>query len=184
MGEIDLKKLETSIEYLKRMAEGKNPINNESLENESILNDPNVIRCLYFVQDVLKQVYDADGKIQVSKKKKNFPVTHVENFEYRKDLSITHFIEQLNETLDESVYKELSYTKITAWLKLTGYLNVVEDWDNKNKTIPSDKGRQLGIYTEERESMQGRKYEAVIYNKDAQEFIVKNMANILDGIVE
>ena len=69
-------------------------------------------------------------------------------------------------------------------MKLTGYLNVVEDWDNKNKTIPSDKGRQLGIYTEERESMQGRKYEAVIYNKDAQEFIVKNMANILDGIVE
>lgn len=184
MGEIDLKRLETSIEYLKRMAEGKNPINNEPLENESILNNPNVIRCLYFVEDVLRQVYEADGRIQISKKKKAFPITHVYNFEYRKDLSITHFVEQLNENLDESAYKKLSYTKITGWLKLAGYLNVIEDWDNKNKTVPTDKGRQLGIYTEERESMQGRKYEAVIYNKEAQEFIVNNMVNILDGIAE
>lgn len=184
MGEIDLKKLETSIEYLKRMAEGKNPINNEPLEKESVLNNPNVIRCLYFVEDVLRQVYDADGKIQANKKKKDFPLTHVQNFGYRKDLSITHFVEQLNEGLDETLYKKLSYTKITAWLKLAGYLNVIEDRDNKNKTMPSVKGRQLGIYTEERESMQGRKYEAVIYKKEAQEFIVNNMANILEGIVD
>lgn len=54
MGEIDLKKLDVSIEYIKRMAEGKNPINNESLDNDSVLNNPNVIRCFYFIEDVLK----------------------------------------------------------------------------------------------------------------------------------
>ena len=56
MEEIDLKKLDISIEYIKRMAEGKNPINNEPLEDDSILNNPNVIRCFYFIEDVLKQV--------------------------------------------------------------------------------------------------------------------------------
>lgn len=184
MGEIDLKKLDVSMEYLKRMAEGKNPINNEPLENDSVLNNPNVIRCLYFIEDVLRQVKEADGKLQVNKKKKDFPLSHLEKYEYRKDLGITHLVEQLNEDLDESIYKKLSYSKITNWLKTTGYLDVVEDWDNKKKSVPSEKGRQLGIYTEERESMQGRKYDAVIYNEHAQAFIVNNMGNILDGIVE
>lgn len=185
MAEIDLKKLDISLEYIKRMAEGHNPINNEPLENDSVLNNPNVIRCFYFIEDVLKQVRDVDGKIGGKKKKKVFPLEHLINYTYRRDLSISHFVDQLNEGLDETIYKKLGYGKITSWLKAMDYLKEVEDTEwNKKKCIPSTKGKELGIYTEERESFQGRKYLAIIYNKNAQEFIVKNMENILDGIIE
>lgn len=184
MGEIDLKKLDVSIEYIKRMAEGKNPINNESLDNDSVLNNPNVIRCFYFIEDVLKQVKAADGKIAAKKRKKVFPIEHLKEYSYRKDLSISHFIEQINEGLDEAQYKKLSYPKVTSWLKAMGYLDVFEDKEwNEKKSIPSEKGRAIGIYTEERESSLGRKYLAVIYNRNAQQFIIDNMENILDGLV-
>lgn len=51
-GEIDLKKLDISIEYIKSMVEGKNPINNYPLNEDSVLNNPNVIRCFYFIEDI------------------------------------------------------------------------------------------------------------------------------------
>lgn len=184
MREIDLNKLDVSIEYIKRMAEGRNPINNVVLENDSVLNNPNVIRCFYFIEDVLKQVKEVDGKIGNKKRKKVFPLDHLKNYSYRRDLSITHFVDQINEELDGEQYKKLSYPKITGWLKAMGYLDVIEDIEwNEKKTIPSEKGRILGIYTEERESTYGRKYLAVIYDRNAQQFIIDNMENILDGIV-
>lgn len=184
MGEIDLKKLEVSIEYIKRMAEGKNPINNEALDEDSVLNNPNVIRCFYFIEDVLKQVKAAEGRISISKKKSSFPLEHLKNYSYQRDLSISHFMDQINEGLDEEKYKKLNYPKITSWLKAMGYLDVVEDIAyNEKKTIPTAKGREIGIYTEEREGAQGRKYLIVIYNRNAQQFIIDNMENILDGVV-
>lgn len=185
MGEIDLKKLDVSIEYIKRMAEGKSPMNNEPLDNESVLNNPNVIRCLYFVEDVLRQVRETEGRIGVKKGKRPFPLEHLEKYAYRRDLSISQFTDQLNEGLDESGYKKLSYVKITSWLKTAGYLDVIEDRErNQKKSIPTAKAREIGIYTEERESSRGIKYLAVLYNKDAQKFIIRNMENILEGLVE
>lgn len=45
MESIDIKKLETAIIYLQRIAEGNNPINNMPAYEDTVLNDPNVIRC-------------------------------------------------------------------------------------------------------------------------------------------
>ena len=50
MEAVNLKKLETAILYIQRIADGKNPINNVTAEEDSVLNEPNiflkyVIRC-------------------------------------------------------------------------------------------------------------------------------------------
>ena len=45
--EIDLKKLDTAILYLQRIADGNNPVNNMPAEDDSVLNNPNVIRCMF-----------------------------------------------------------------------------------------------------------------------------------------
>jgi len=184
MGEIDLKKLDISIEYIKRMAEGKNPINNEPLEDDSILNNPNVIRCFYFIEDVLKQVKDADGKVKGKKKRKSFPIEHLKEYSYQKDLSISNFVAQINEGLDGETHKKLSVSKITSWLKVMGYIDeyVNPEWNQKH-SITTEKGRAIGIYSEERESSQGKRYVVLIYNRNAQQFIIDNMENILDGLV-
>ena len=61
--EIDLKKLETAITYVQRIAAGNNPVNNMPVEDDTVINDPNVIRCMYFVKDVLSEVYKNGGNI-------------------------------------------------------------------------------------------------------------------------
>lgn len=185
MGEFDLKKLETSIEYVKRMAEGRNPVNNELLEDDSVLNNPNVIRCLYFIEDVLKEVQKSNGKVGAKSKRQVFPLSHLNNYRYQKDVPISAFAEQLNDGLDKTQYKKISYNRITKWLKSMGYLDLIEsrEW-NKQHIVPTDKGRSIGIYEEERTSTVGKKYNVVMYNRNAQEFIVSNMRNILDEVVE
>ena len=54
---MDLEKLQKAIIYVDRMAGGKNPVNDLPLENEHVLNDPNVIRCMYFIKEILVDVY-------------------------------------------------------------------------------------------------------------------------------
>lgn len=185
MGKFDSKKLETSIEYVKRMAEGRNPVNNELLEYDSVLNNPNVIRCLYFIEDVLKEVQKSNGKIGTKSKRQLFPLEHLNNYRYQKNVPISAFTDQLNDGLDKTQYKKISYNRITKWLKTMGYLDIVEDprWNDK-KTIPTDKGKGIGIYEEERISSSGKIYHVIMYDKNAQDFIVSNMRNILDEIVE
>lgn len=50
MEPVDLAKLETAIKYVERIAEGNNPVNNLPMEEDAVLNNPNVIRCMYFVR--------------------------------------------------------------------------------------------------------------------------------------
>jgi hypothetical protein len=50
----------------------------------------------------------------------------------------------------------------------------------KESTMPTEKGKSIGIYSEPRE-YNSRVYLAVIYNQNAQEFLVKNLKTILTG---
>ena len=54
--DIDAKKLDIAILYLQRIADGNNPVNNMPAGEDSVLNNPNVIRCMYFVKEVLEEV--------------------------------------------------------------------------------------------------------------------------------
>ena len=56
MESVDMKKLETAIVYLQRISDGNNPINNLPADEDSVLNNPNVIRCMFFVKEILEEV--------------------------------------------------------------------------------------------------------------------------------
>ena len=73
--DIDAKKLDIAILYLQRIADGNNPVNNMPAGEDSVLNNPNVIRCMYFVKEVLEEVKRNDGVIgrkTRKSKKQNF----------------------------------------------------------------------------------------------------------------
>lgn len=63
MEKIDLKKLDVAISYVQRIAEGHNPVNNMPAEEEAVLNNPNVIRCMFFIKEVLEEVRSNDELI-------------------------------------------------------------------------------------------------------------------------
>ena len=179
MEAVDIKKLETAIVYLQRISDGNNPINNMPVNEDSILNNPNVIRCMFFVKEVLEEVKRNGGYIGKKAKKRDkmeFPIEVLNEYVYKEDKAISKFVGQINELVDEAIYKKLNYKVITQWLKLNGFLQeeYSQEFD-KIITLPTEKGIQLGIRSERRSSSKGIEYMLVIYNKEAQKYIVQNL---------
>ena len=185
---VDIKKLETAILYLQRITEGRNPVNNMPAEDDAIINNANVLRCMYFVKEIMEEVLRNDGYIGKkpnSKKVSNadkldFPVECLSKFEYMEYKSITRLTEQFNSYIDTSKYKKITLYSIRQWLMDNGYLEeVLNATTGKNNVIATQKGLAMEIRNEESIDTNGNKSQYAKYGKKAQEFIVANMDKIL-----
>jgi hypothetical protein len=185
MERFDLEKLDTAIIYVDRIANGKNPINNLSVDEDYVLNDPNVIRCMFFIKEILSAVKNNGGVVpdRVFKRKvpKNpFPVERLKDFKAREQMTITPFVNCLNEGLDKETVELIKVRTVTDWLKANGYL--VKEYNQKlgkEITISTEKGNEVGIVSEFQVSPQGTEYCRVEYSPKAQEMIVNNIENII-----
>lgn len=182
---IDTKKLDTAILYLQRMADGKNPVNNMPAEEDDVINNPNVVRCMFFIKDVLEELKRNDGYIgrrprtNKDDNKKDYPLEALEAFRYTGDKAISKLVEQLNEYADMTVYKKLVYVPLKQWLLENGYL--IEEQNSagsKKITRPTDKGTEIGIKSEMRTGLRGDTYLYITYGQRAQELIVENRYKI------
>ena len=190
MKEFDKKTLETAIIYIKRLAEGNNPINNQVIEDDSVLNNPNVIRCMYFVREVLEEVYADTNKVdsKVSKKKgtaiQTFPEEVLTQFEYREDKAIAPFLNQLYEPVKGQGYKQISPSAVVSRLIANDFIvEVYSEEFKKQIKVPSDKGIAIGMRTERMEYYPGNAFMAILYNKEAQEYLVANFIKLINGEV-
>ena len=176
MKQFDQAKLEVAIKYVERLADGCNPVNNVPLENGDILNNPNIIRCMYFIKDVLEEVQRNGGMIGGNVGKEPvlpLPIEILESFIYVEDKSITHVLNQIYEPVADMNVKKVSVTKVTAALKEEGYLlDEPNPETGKTRKGPSAQGKELGIYLVKRE-YNGRMYQSVTYNKNPQEYVVE-----------
>jgi hypothetical protein len=183
MKKVDLMKLDVAIKYVERIADGYNPVNNVPMGNSDILNNPNIIRCMYFIKDVLEEVRSNDGIIGGKKEKPvaaPFPIEVLDEFQYKEDQSITHVLHQIYEPVEGLNVKKISATKVTAVLKEEGYLlDERNSGTGKTRKVPSVKGEELGIYVVERE-YNGRMYQVVTYNQNAQEYIVEILKKMIE----
>lgn len=175
MKQFETEKMDIAIKYVERIAEGHNPVNNVPLENDDILDNPNIIRCMYFIKEVLEEVKSNGGMVGGKRGKEPtlpFPVEILDEFTYIEDKSITHVLNQIYEPIAEWNVKKVSVAKVTAALKDDGYLLEEPNPETgKTRKVPSVKGNELGIYMVERE-YNGRIYQSVTYNRNAQEYVV------------
>lgn len=178
---MDNQKLDKAIIYVDRIANGFNPVNNRLVENDSVLNNPNVIRCMYFIKDVLKEVQKNGGVIgkKVKIQKEPFDFQILDKFTYIEDKSITKLLRQIEEYVENPNMEHINCRKITTWLKENNY--IVRDKIEQLGIVGSivtDKGKNIGMYNEVK-TINDRTYLAVIYDKNAQEFIVRHLKDIL-----
>ncbi len=184
MEEIDKSKLDTAITYIQRIADGMDPVSNHTAEENSVLNNPNVIRCMFFVRDVLQEVRDNNYTIGKKAKKSKtlkepFPLDVLQFFKYYNDCGISRLVTRINEMVDVDVYEKLSYRPIVAWLKTNNYLtDEIDPVKGSKATRPTEKGREIGIYTEEKINSVGAAYIAVNYNEEAQRFVIDHLTEI------
>ena len=183
---VDTKKLEIAIQYLQRITEGHNPVNNIPVDDDSVIKNPNVVRCMLFIKEVLEEVKRNDGYIgrrprtNRDSSKQEYPLEALKEFRYSEDKSVTRLVDQINNLADMTVYQRITYIPITAWLKQNGYLGEEQTEENgKKRTVVTDKGRETGIKSELRRNAKDQEYVYITYGRTAQEFIVSNMDKIL-----
>ena len=184
MREFDLKRLENAITYIERMALGLNPVNNLPVEESSVLNNPNVIRCMFYVGDVLKAVYDNGGSTAATTSKNRsqtmFPTEVVEMFTYREDKGISKLIDQIFEPVKNRGYRKLTGKQVNEKLQKAGFIREVYNEElKKNVKEPTEKGISLGLRLEWKD-YRGSRYPVIFYDRRAQEYLIKNLQRIWD----
>lgn len=185
--QIDMQKLEVAMKYIERIADGKNPVNNKPAEEDSVLNNPNVIRCMYFVKEVLTAVKENDGMIggRASKPPKSpFPFECLSGFEYVDDTSIAHFMNRLKGLALDLNERGTGTKLVTDWLKGKGYLiDIQGKYTGKLHPEVTESVIEFGLYMQERTSAYGQSYQIVMYSQKAQEFIAAHLEHIVNNSI-
>lgn len=190
MKHLDKVKLDKAILYLDRISQGNHPVNNKPLKNEDALKDQNVIRCMEFIEEILKDIKNNSEKKAGRYKGKNagsqpFPFDVLKQFRYLEDKNISSLTKQINDLVDSSVYKKLSPKKINDCLMALGYIEkrAIEK-DGPTYKVPSEKGSQIGMYYKNNHSERLGNYFTTYYNEQAQYYIVNNLEKILSEDVK
>ena len=183
----ELEKMKKAKMYAEKLANGIDPINDVPVPDEDIINNVKISRCLFYISDILQQVIDNGGVVKENKgPKKAFYVSDEElsNFLISETpISITEITKRLNAVADLSTHYKLKLTDITSWLIELEVLEAVSMSDGSSAKRPTQQGVDLGIFTETRTGKNGN-YTAVLYNKEAQQFIIDNMDAVIMRLQE
>ena len=135
----------------------------------------------FYVSDILRQVIENGGSVgRARRNRKEFSITDDElsKYEYSDEpISITHVVRRINNLIDASITKKLSYKVVSNWLLEIGLLEPSNGRYPNSRTCPTQMGNDMGITIEKRANRRGEYY-AVYYNRNAQEFIINHIQSI------
>ena len=181
----ELEKIERAKMYMDKLANGMNPIDNTMVPDEDIINNVRLSRCFFFVSDVLRQIIENGGITSsvAGKKIKKLPLSIPFDkrswFDYsEKPISASEIAARVNALVDTETMKKLTYSGILSWLIEIGMMEWALTPDGKHTKHPTPMGKENGISIEDRIGNKGP-YQVVVYNSQAQHFIVDNLDAIL-----
>lgn len=179
---LDLDKLKKAKVVLQKIGQGVNPLDGEPIAGESFLQDPRIIRCLFFVTEVLDLV--VDGTLQMKSDGRPFAITAEERDRIRLpegEIGITQFTKCVNEALGP-MSRKLTGIEMNKHLRALGLLVEVLESDGKKRTTATPNAANYGIRAERRD-YNGAEYEKVIYDGTGQRFLLENLERILQDDV-
>ena len=167
-------KVKVATEWINKLANGINQIDGSVLPDNDIVNNIHISRCLFFVADLLDKV----GRKDLFSPKKNDVVFNLSPDDLSRiyiaeKSTISMFVKEINKVIPENM-KRLKVSSVIKWLLSLGYLDEVEKGDGHRTKVPTDLGRSIGISSEMRVTQNGE-YSAVIYDANAQRFILNNL---------
>ena len=156
--------------YIEKMANGINPLTGEITPSNDMINNVKISRCLFYVNDVLKEVI-ANGGVNKNKVKKipfNLTLEELSKYEYTGNLAITKVVQKINALRTNENMEKLKVTEMCNWLIEIGLLQVIEENGHKLKR-PTEKGQNMGM-TIEHVVNEFREYDLVSYSEDVQKY--------------
>ena len=158
--------------YLDKLAKGIDPLTDQEVPEDDVINNVRISRCLFYVSDVLRQVIENGGVIGAPAKKGEL-APYALPYEERSRYTFGEWPLSASQ-----IAQRLKTTSITKFLLQSGLLFEEEaPSGNKNKR-PTEAGWKLGISTQQRSGQNGD-YTAVVYDQQAQQFILDNLDAII-----
>ena len=165
--------------YMDKLAQGIDPISDQEVPNDSVLNNIRLARCFFYVSGVLEQVIANGGRVISGEK--DFYITPEELSRLQPSpeaLRITQLTERIMNAVNDPARKRLKSTTITNWLLEKGFLGKQVDSAGKSRRVPTAAGEQLGLTIQEQQGRDGL-YQAVYYSAGAQQFILDHLMEML-----
>ena len=175
--------------YIDQLAQGINPLTGKPVPEGELINNVRISRCFFYVSGVLGKVAEYGGLEAIPAKRRStnaglppFRLSQdvLRRFDYSDEsLLVSHIANRVNALVDTSAMKKLSGAAILKWLERIGMLEEVLTDAGKKSRRPTPQGNAMGISVEMRQGYSGP-YQAVTYNRQAQQFIIDNMDAILE----
>ncbi len=134
-----------------------------------------------FVLDNIDAIAEMNGLPREKRERKPFIVTD----EMREKLTAsenyvtaTDITQNINSYVNENESGTLKTGSISKWLEEQGILENRELPNGRRTRLPTENGVKLGIQTQQRVSQRGEEYTAVIYSRQAQEYIYSHIDDI------
>lgn len=127
----ELETLERAKIYIDKMANGVNPLTDATIGEDDFINNVRIARCLFYVSGVLDRVIKAEGKVtpkRENKKEFNISSSDLANFNFSDmPIALSVIADKLNELVDTSNMKKVTYKTLASWLIGQGYLEILVD---------------------------------------------------------
>lgn len=170
--------------YIDKLANGVNPLTDEPVSENDIVNNVRISRCFFYISDLLRRFAEG-GFPEAAKKGKKQPFIITEEqrkrFEFSETpISVSEIARRFNAAVNTEGAVQMRYSGITFWLIESGLLSVDRREDGREVKLPTVAGMELGISQEVRSGANGS-YTVVVYNENAQRYIVDNIDAILEA---
>lgn len=177
----ELETLQRAKLYMDKLARGVDPVTDQEIPDDSVLNHVRLARCFYYVSDVLGQVIANGGVVGGKPQKQNFSITVEQLLTVpisQEPVNVSRMVESISAAINDPMMKKLKTTVITNWLLENGFLEKQTGTDGKSRRIPTKNGMMIGISIQTRQGPNGT-YEAVYYNAEAQRFVLDHLLMML-----
>lgn len=96
---------------------------------------------------------------------------------FEEPVTISTIADQINVVIMQQGRK-ITAIKLNNWLVEEGYLEIIEEDENKRKS-PTSKGEELGITSVEKKNFKEQSYYTNYFSKNAQKFIIDNFDELI-----
>lgn len=167
--------------YMDKLAQGIDPITDREVPEDSVLNNVRLARCFFYVSGVLQQVIDRGGSVERLAKNQPGIVITPQLLEQLhptdRAVRISEFIGMLMEASGDPNGKRPGPTIFSNWLMEKGLMAKVMGENGKQQRLPTEAGKQVGIYSESYQGVNGT-YVGVFYSPEAQQFLIDHLQDI------
>ncbi|MFJ8236447.1 hypothetical protein ACIQ34_11945 [Ureibacillus sp. NPDC094379] len=154
-------------------------MDNSPINDESFLNNPQVIRPLFYQSDYISK--EIDKMNLPTRKPIQFLITDDQLAEItlpQGKIGVNDFAKAVNQVIDQTVSKKLTGTIINKRLKELGILSETVDEEGRRKTIINDQSEGYGIESVAK-SFNGKPYQQIVFNDIGKEFLLNNIRELM-----